>query len=143
MKTGNIEIRMEVINQYCERFAIEQGIAEEDIELSEIETYHKAYLKFLSAAGFAVDSFNKVAILDENEYVEEFSDENYCDGDCENCEENEDEDDYIDDDDDDWIDLDEIVLEILKDHAKEVADLVAKEFIKARTMPYRQKLIFD
>jgi len=137
MRTGNIEIRMEVINQYGERFAIEQEIAEEDMELSEIKTYHKAYLKFLSAAGFAVDSFNEVAILDEGEYVE-----TYCDGDCENCDEDDDEDDYIDDDDDDdYMDIDEAISEALKDHAEEIADLVAKEFSKAaQTRGYRALL---
>ena len=60
-----IKIKMEVVNQYGDRFAIEQEVDEEYIDDDgEMAVYHNAYLNFLKTAGFIIDKNAKIRIED-------------------------------------------------------------------------------
>lgn len=81
-----IKIKMEVTNQYGDRFAIEQEVDEEFTEDDgEMGVYHNAYLSFLKTAGFCFNLNDRIIVLKENEFVDTYCEEDYCDGDCDNC----------------------------------------------------------
>lgn len=77
-----IKIKMEVTNQYGDRFAIEQEVDEEFSEDDgEMCIYHNAYLSFLKTAGFCFNLNDKIVVLKENEYID-----TYCNcSDCDCC----------------------------------------------------------
>ena len=128
-----MELEISYKNEYGERFTTSREVDEDWAGLDELEFLQDTYKNFLNNLGYALSKEDKVVILHENEYIEE-----YCDGDCENCEENEDK--YIDDY-GELIDADEEISGILKDHAKEIADIVATEFNKsAQTRGYRASI---
>ena len=82
-----IKIRMEVTNQYGDKFAIEQEVDEEYTDdCGEMSVYHNAYLSFLKTAGFMIDYDERIVLLSDDEYIE-----TYCDEDCDNCILNDDE----------------------------------------------------
>lgn len=65
----NIKIKMEVINQYGDRFAIEQEVPEDFCDMSEMEIYHNAYMNFLRAVGFCFDLDDSIEVISKDEYI--------------------------------------------------------------------------
>jgi len=125
-----MRIEINYTNEYGEEFSISRKVDSDwtnrEEEMDEIDFLHDSYKTFLNTMGYPVDNDKRIAILGSNEYIEDI-----CDGDCENCDMNEDE--NFEDDEDYYSDLDEAISETLKDHAKEIANIVAEEFNKSRT----------
>lgn len=76
-----IKIEMIVKNQYGDTFKIYQETDDDYCDLGEMEVYHNAYMNFLQSAGFCFNLGDRITVIGENEYIEEF-----CDGDCCTCE---------------------------------------------------------
>jgi hypothetical protein len=82
-------LEIKYTNEYGEEFNTKRKVCPDWADMEEIEFLHDTYKSFLNTMGFPVDRDERIAIVGENEYIEE-----YCDGDCENCQENEDEEFY-------------------------------------------------
>ncbi len=79
------KIEINYTNEYGEKFNINREVYDDFQEMSEIEFLHDSYKQFLNNFGYPVDYNERIEILGEDEYIETYCDENYCDGDCENC----------------------------------------------------------
>ena len=118
-----MELEIRFKNEFGEEFVTSRKVDEDWCDLDELEFLQSTYKNFLNNLSYALDDGDEVIILHDNEYVDTF-----CDGDCDNCDIDEDE--NIEDD---FISVDEIISDVLKDHAKEIADLVSQEFNKAKS----------
>lgn len=84
------KIEINYTNEYGEKFNINKEVHNDFQDMTEIEFLHNSYKAFLNNFGYPVDCDEQIVVLGENEYIETYCDEDdYCDGDCENC--------YIDD----------------------------------------------
>jgi hypothetical protein len=98
------KVEMTYINEYGEKTTVSREYGADWGNLTEIEFLHDTYKAFLNNFGYPVNMDEKIAIIGEDERGE------YC----------------CDEDNEESFDINS-----LKDHAKEIADLVAEEFSKA------------
>lgn len=80
-----IKIKFSYTNVYGETYTIEREVPEDFLGMDELDILNDTYQSFLYNATFAMDLNDKVILLREDEYVETYcTDEDCCDGDCEN-----------------------------------------------------------
>jgi hypothetical protein len=82
----NMKIKFSYTNVYGETYTTEREVSEDFLEMDELEILNDTYKNFLRNATFRIDDEDEIVVLRENEYIETYCDEDdYCDGDCENC----------------------------------------------------------
>lgn len=86
MKENMMKIRFSYTNIFGETYTTEREVPEDFLDMDELDILNDTYRSFLQNATFAMNINDKVIVLRENEYVETYcTDEDCCDGDCENC----------------------------------------------------------